>query len=133
MDRVFACIAALGGFLGVSAGTFAAHVIAGRLEPALVVTFKTGVQYQMYHVLALFAIAWACSHWPGRLINAVGWLMIFGTVLFCGSLYGFSLTEAQIFGTTAAIGGGVLMIAWLMLALAVLGVRIGTRPSASPG
>ena len=32
MDRYFTCIAAIGGFLGIVAGTFAAHVIKGQIS-----------------------------------------------------------------------------------------------------
>lgn len=129
MDRYFMCIAAIGGFLGIAAGTFAAHVIKGEISDELLMSFKVGVQYQMYHSLALFAIAWACTRWPGRLVAIVGWLMILGTIIFCGSLYAFALTEQAMFGQSAAAGGMILMFAWLMLAMVGF---LGRSPSKTP-
>ena len=129
MERYFICIGAIGGFLGIAAGTFAAHVIKGQISDELLMSFKVGVQYQMYHSLALFAIAWACGRWPGRLVVTVGWLMILGTIIFCGSLYAFAITEQAMFGPFAAAGGMILMIAWLMFAMVGF---VNPSPSKTP-
>src|SRR5438309_8934677 len=38
--------------------------------------FETGARYQMYHALALLAVATAHSRWPGAAVTAAGWLFV---------------------------------------------------------
>ena len=129
MDRLFAILAALGGFLALALGTIAAHLIKGNYPDDQVQAFYTGVDYQFYHVLGLFAVAWACSRKASGLKEASGWSMILGTILFSGSLYGYALTRGAMFGYLAAIGGVVLMVAWLLLAVGFLEIKL--RPEVS--
>ena len=72
MERLFFLIGALSGFFGVALGAFAAHALKKELDPDLLAVFETGVRYQMYHALALFAVAWACTKWPGQFTTASG-------------------------------------------------------------
>ena len=58
----------------------------------MLAVFETGVRYQMYHALALFAVAWARSRWQGKWFPAAGWLFVAGIVIFSGSLYLLALT-----------------------------------------
>ena len=120
MDRWFVVIAAVTGFLGVAAGSFEAHVVATGSGADLRATFETGVQYQMYHVPALLAVAWLCSRKPSVLAEWSGWVLLAGIISFSGSLYAYAMTTAEIFGYIAAGGAIVLMIGWLMLAVAAL-------------
>src|SRR5919202_216525 len=63
-DRLFALLGALLAFLVVGAGAFGAHALRGRLTPDLLDVFETAARYQMYHALALLAVAWAGERWP---------------------------------------------------------------------
>src|SRR5690554_3479865 len=65
MDRLFVTAGALLAFLAVAAGAFGAHVAAGRLPEARLETLDLAARYQMYHALALVAVGWAASRWPG--------------------------------------------------------------------
>ena len=64
-DRLFLFLGSLSGFLSVGAGAFGAHALKARLAPEQLVVFETAARYQMFHALALIAIAWVCSRWPG--------------------------------------------------------------------
>lgn len=99
-------------------GAFAAHALKGRVAPDLLVVFETGVRYQMYHALALLAVAWACTRWPGRAVYASGWLFVAGTLIFSGSLYALSLSGARWLGAVTPLGGLALLAGWLSLAWA---------------
>ena len=57
MDRVFFLLGSLSGFIGVALGAFGAHGLKGRIGPELLAIFEVGVRYQMYHALALLAVA----------------------------------------------------------------------------
>ena len=74
MDRVFFTIGGFGAFLGVALGAFGAHALKARLDADLLLTFEVGVRYQMYHALALLAVGWAHTRWPGAFLTASEWL-----------------------------------------------------------
>ena len=99
MDRIFFIIAAGSAFIAVAAGAFGAHGLRERLDADLLAAFEIGVRYQMYHALALIGVSWAGTRWPGPFIQAEGWLLVIGSLLFSGSLYLLSLT-----GTKGLVG-----------------------------
>jgi uncharacterized membrane protein YgdD (TMEM256/DUF423 family) len=118
VDRVFFALGALSGFLAVALGAFAAHGLKARLAPEMLAVFETGVRYQMFHALALLAVGWAVTRWPGAgtLLAASGWLFVAGTLLFSGSLYALSLSGEKWLGAVAPVGGLALLAGWLCLA-----------------
>ncbi|MGQ9490542.1 MAG: DUF423 domain-containing protein [Anaerolineae bacterium] len=119
MDRLFFVLGALSGGLAVALGAFGAHTLKARLAADLLVIFETGVRYQMYHALALLAVAWALARWPGSpLAVAAGWLFVLGTVLFSFSLYLLSLTGLRWLGAITPLGGIAFVAGWVCLALA---------------
>ncbi|KAF5281255.1 hypothetical protein FQA39_LY05141 [Lamprigera yunnana] len=73
--------------------------------------FKTGNNFHFLHTLALFGVP-MCRH-P----FFTGSLMIVGTALFCGPCYYHAFTEDNRFGFLAPIGGTVLILSWLSMAL----------------
>jgi uncharacterized membrane protein YgdD (TMEM256/DUF423 family) len=115
MERLFFSIGCAFGFLGVALGAFAAHALKARLLPEQLATFEVGVRYQLIHALALLAVAWACTRWPGRRVSASGWLFIIGTLLFSGSLYALSLAGVRGLGIVTPFGGLALLAGWLCL------------------
>jgi uncharacterized membrane protein YgdD (TMEM256/DUF423 family) len=118
MERLFFALGSLCGFIGVALGAVAAHALRGRVAPDLLVIFETGVRYQMYHALALLAVGWASTRWPGKAVNASGWLFVAGTILFSGSLYALSLSGMRWLGAITPVGGLALLAGWLCLAWA---------------
>ena len=119
MDRFFFAAGSISAFLAVALGAFAAHGLKGKLEPELFNIFEVGARYHLYHALALLAVAWASSRWPGTAITAAGWLFIAGTIVFSGSLYLLSVTGLRWFGAITPIGGLAFLIGWLLLAWGV--------------
>jgi uncharacterized membrane protein YgdD (TMEM256/DUF423 family) len=119
MDRAFALAGALSAFIAVAAGAFGAHAVRARLAPDLLTVFETGARYQMYHALALFAVAWASNRWPGMSMRAAGFLFIGGTLLFSGSLYLLALTGARWLGAITPLGGLLFLAGWAALATGI--------------
>lgn len=115
MDRLFALAGAILAFLAVLAGAFGAHALRGSIAPEHLVTFETGVRYQMYHALALLAAAWVAGRWPGAAVTWAGRLFIVGIVLFSGSLYLIALTGTRGFGLVTPFGGVAFLAGWLCL------------------
>jgi uncharacterized membrane protein YgdD (TMEM256/DUF423 family) len=119
MDRLFFAAGSLSAFLAVALGAFAAHGLKGKLTPDMFATFEVGVRYHMYHALALLAVAWASTRWPGSSNTAAGWLFIFGTIVFSGTLYLLALGGPRWLGAITPIGGLAFLVAWLLLAYSV--------------
>lgn len=120
MDRLFFGLGALSSMLAVAAGAFGAHALGARLTPELLATFETAARYQMYHALALLAVAWAVTRWPGRLPMWAGWMFVAGTVLFSGSLYILLLTGTRWWGAVTPLGGVAFVAGWVCLGLSVV-------------
>ena len=118
MERVFVFIGALSAFVAVAAGAYGSHGLKGKLSADMLTVFEIGVRYQMYHALALIASGFATAHWPGKLVTASGLLFLAGTIFFSGSIYLLCLrTGSKLYGPITPIGGGMLMIGWLCLAV----------------
>jgi len=121
MERRFFALGALFGFLGVALGAFGAHALRSRLSPSDLAVYETGVRYQMYHALALLAVAWATSQWPtAGTVRLAGWLFIVGILLFSGSLYALVLTGHRALGAVTPLGGLAFLLAWALLAWTAL-------------
>ncbi|HEX8905540.1 MAG TPA: DUF423 domain-containing protein [Longimicrobiaceae bacterium] len=117
MDRTFWRLGAIFGFLGVAAGAFGAHALRSRLSADLLAVFETGARYQMYHALALLAVALAAGRAPSRALRAAGWLFTAGIVVFSGSLYALALTGVRVLGAITPLGGLCFLAGWIALAL----------------
>jgi uncharacterized membrane protein YgdD (TMEM256/DUF423 family) len=120
MDRNFLLIGAVAAFLGVALGAFGAHGLRGRLSPEMLSVFQTGVQYQMYHAIALILVAGIMSRMSGWLIQTAGWCFAAGIVLFSGSLYLLAVTGVTMLGAITPIGGLAFLAGWACLAFAAI-------------
>ncbi len=105
MERIFFGLGAILAGIAVGLGAFGAHALRGTLSPEDLVTFETGVRYQMYHALALLAVAWALGRWDTVLLEWAGWLFLLGTLVFSGSLYILVLTGQRWLGAVTPLGG----------------------------
>jgi uncharacterized membrane protein YgdD (TMEM256/DUF423 family) len=115
MDRLFFALGAASALIGVAAGAFGAHGLQGRLPADRLDVYESAVRYQLVHALALLAVAWATTRWPGPWASAAGWLFIAGTALFCGSLYALSLTGLRWLGAITPFGGVAFLAGWACL------------------
>jgi len=113
--------AAVNGFLAVAGGAFAAHGLKSALDADMLAIFETAARYQMYHALALLAVAWLAAARPGGAIGWSGRLFLAGIVLFSGSLYAHALTGARVLALITPIGGAALLAGWVCLFAAARG------------
>lgn len=119
MARTFILIAAVSGFLSVVVGAFAAHGLKKVLTPEMIEVVKTGVQYQMYHALALLIVALLLIHKPSTPgLKAGGWAFILGSLMFSGSLYALALGAPHWLGPITPLGGLCFLMGWVLLAVA---------------
>jgi uncharacterized membrane protein YgdD (TMEM256/DUF423 family) len=118
MVRVFWILGSALAMAAVAIGAFAAHALKDRLAADMLATFEIGARYQMYHALALLAVAWAAKEWPGALTAAAGCLFVAGIGFFSGSLYLLAFGGPRWLGAIAPIGGAAFLAGWACLALA---------------
>ncbi|MGQ0604466.1 MAG: DUF423 domain-containing protein [Anaerolineales bacterium] len=119
MDRLFFILGSLFSALSVTLGAFGAHALRERLDERMLANFETGARYQMYHALALFAVAWAVSRFPNSQLPVIaGWLFIAGIVLFSGSLYLLAFTGQRWLGAVTPLGGVAFIAGWVCLIIA---------------
>lgn len=112
-------LAALYGALAVLLGAFAAHALGAQLEPRLLAVFKTGVDYQFYHVFALLAVGLLQQRADSRWLRCSALLFGLGVVLFSGSLYLLALSGMHRLGMITPLGGVLFVCGWLALASAL--------------
>ena len=116
MSRNIAMAGALCGALAVVLGAFGAHALRGTLDSAALQTWRTAVDYQFWHALALLVAAWQpASRW--RAWSSIGF--IGGMIAFCGSLYALALGAPHGAGVITPVGGIALIGGWLALAGAI--------------
>jgi uncharacterized membrane protein YgdD (TMEM256/DUF423 family) len=120
MDKTFLLLGAVAAFLAVILGAFGAHALRGRLSPEMLAVFQTGVQYHMYHALALILVSAIMGRMSGWLIQTAGWCFVAGIVLFSGSLYLLAATGVTVLGAVTPIGGLAFLIGWACLAFAAI-------------
>ena len=104
MERQFVLLGSLSALVAVAAGAFGAHALRARLAPDMLVVFETASRYQMYHALALIAVAWASGRWQAPQAEWAGWLFLTGTLLFSGSLYVLAISGARWLGAITPFG-----------------------------
>ena len=111
--KFFGAAGAVGLFLGVAFGAFAAHGLRWRLSPDLLGLFETGVKYQMFHSLALLAVAVFAD--GGRMFKYAGVFYIAGILLFSFSLYALAVTGFVGLGYITPLGGLCFLAGHLFL------------------
>ena len=127
--KLVVIFAAVNGSLAVILGAFGAHGLKNKLSVSLLQTYQTGVDYQMYHALALLGVGAfmlqqkdAVMHSNTNLLRISALLMGAGIILFCGSLYGLSLGGPQFLGPITPLGGLCFLFAWL--SIVVYGIKV---------
>lgn len=126
--RTWLFIAAIFAGLSVALGAFGAHGLPGFLagrgvsEEELVkrlANWETAARYQMYHALAMLAVASATSQ-ISSLANYACWSWLAGTIIFSGCLFLLVISGVKILGAVVPLGGLLLILGWALFAVAAL-------------
>ncbi|MES1219365.1 MAG: DUF423 domain-containing protein [Bacteroidota bacterium] len=121
MHKRLLSFAAIFGALAVILGAFGAHSLRQVVSPEAITTFQTGVQYQMYHALALLATGMLYERFSNKFIKWAGSCFIIGIILFSGSLYFLTALKATEtvglngIGVVTPFGGLFFIAGWLFL------------------
>jgi len=118
-----------GSFFALTAtilGALGAHSLKPHLSPDQLDSFKTGVQYQFYHALALIILSLFSQKIPGKLLSAAGYLFIGGVFCFSGSIYLLSTREVSglsgvgFLGPITPLGGLCFISGWALCIVSFL-------------
>lgn len=127
MHKNYLIAAAIFGGLAVALGAFGAHGLESITKDEKILhSFQTGVQYQMYHALALLVVAILYDKLPGKLLKWAGAYFITGIIFFSGSLYLLTLFKIQessavkLMGPVTPLGGAFFIAGWVCLLMAAV-------------
>ncbi|MFL0811091.1 MAG: DUF423 domain-containing protein [Agarilytica sp.] len=113
--------AALSGVFVVAIGAFGAHALKAHLDENMLRVYQTGVQYQMFHTLALLFLGLFLYLSPAfQSSTQLRWCGIFfvvGIILFPGSLYALSVSGVKWLGMITPLGGASFIAGWVCLFL----------------
>ena len=118
MTRFLLVSSAILGALAVLSGAFGAHALDGAFSERAQGWYDTAVTYHARHALALLGcglLAATGHREPALWIS--GACLLAGTLVFSGSLYSMAFTGATWLGAVTPIGGLLLIIGWLTLAV----------------
>lgn len=114
--KILLSLAAVSLLLATMAGAVGSHALTFADAQALR-SFETAVQFQFFHALGVVAMTVVgLAGLGGTLRAGAAWLMLGGTVLFCGSIYARAFGASPEIVAVAPYGGIAFMIAWLAFA-----------------
>lgn len=105
--------------LSVAIGAFGAHAWkAYLLSTQRLDTFETASTYQMYGALALVLLGIWQINSGNRFLKIASYLMLVGSIIFPGALYLICITQQNIWGAVAPLGGLSLIVGFSCMAMA---------------
>lgn len=119
MERKISTVAVIMGMTAIILGAFGAHALKKQLTVEELVTFETGVKYQMYHALFLLFLG-LTSLVTEKSKKMIFQLVIFGVIFFSGSIYLLATKtitgiDFKPLGIITPIGGTLLILGWIVL------------------
>jgi uncharacterized membrane protein YgdD (TMEM256/DUF423 family) len=127
MNKKITATAAFLGMIAIILGAFGAHALKKVLTPEQLISFETGVRYQMYQAFFLFFLA-TQNDIQEKTKKTIFALILSGTLFFSGSIYLLSTTgitgiNFKPIGFITPVGGVLLIVAWGMLGYSILKSR----------
>ncbi|RBN49726.1 DUF423 domain-containing protein [Flavobacterium psychrolimnae] len=124
MNKKILSTATILGMIAIILGAFGAHALKKVLSVEQLVTFETGVRYQMYHALFLLFVGLMNDITP-KIKKTIYFLVLTGVILFSGSIYLLATNDLTSFdfktiGFLTPIGGLLLILGWGVLLLSFI-------------
>ena len=125
MNKRIILTASFFGLTAVILGAFGAHGLEGKISNDQLETWKTAVDYQFYHTVALLFLS-TFSRAKNNYIRFSFITFTLGVLLFSGSLYLLSTHSINEFGSptilgpVTPIGGLCFILGWVGLIVATI-------------
>ena len=113
-------LGAICGALSVVAGAFGAHALAARLDPRALQLWETAARYLMYGGIGMILVGLFGAQGARRGVNAAGWCLLAGSVIFSGTVFALALGGPRLLGAVTPIGGTLLIVGFLIFAWSAL-------------
>lgn len=119
MKNLTLIIGAVYGLTSVILGAFGAHALKKVISAEKLVSFETGVRYQMYAAFFLLIVGYILK-FETTSEKWISILMIAGTFIFSVTIYLLAFSEVaaiptKIIGPLTPLGGLLMIISWAML------------------
>jgi uncharacterized membrane protein YgdD (TMEM256/DUF423 family) len=103
--------------LGIMAGAFGAHALKERLDSYLLGVYEKAVFYQLLHGVGILCLGLIAETrvLPEDEVARTVLLLLVGTIIFSGTLYGVSVFGVRWLGAVTPIGGSLMIIGWCYL------------------
>jgi uncharacterized membrane protein YgdD (TMEM256/DUF423 family) len=124
MNRKIILFAIALGIMAIVFGAFGAHALKALLNENQLISFETGVRYQMYHALFLLFLGTTTSL-AEKSKKMIFYLVLTGVLIFSGSIYLLATNDLtsidfRFLGPVTPVGGLLLIWAWATLFLKIL-------------
>ena len=109
------------GMLAVLGGAFGAHALKEVLTPEHLVSYQTGIRYQLIHAVVLLFLFLLTLKFTNKQFKIAANLIFWGVILFSGSIYILTLRNIiglevlKFAGPITPIGGLLIISGWVML------------------
>ncbi len=116
------------GLIAVLGGAFGAHALKEVLTPEQLISFQTGVRYQLIHAVVLLFLFFLIGRYESKQFRIAAKLMFWGVILFSGSIYILTLKNIigldvlKYVGPITPIGGLLIISGWVFIVIG--GVKI---------
>lgn len=119
MERKITGVAVVLGMAAIILGAFGAHALKKQLTVEELVTFETGVKYQLYHALFLLFLGMTTMV-NEKSKKTIFQLVVLGVIFFSGSIYLLATKtitgiDFKPLGMITPIGGALLILGWAVL------------------
>ena len=108
-------IAAINMAIAVGLGAFGAHGLKGMVSTQQLEWWHTATLYWFVHALGLLLVGILVR--LNYTTQTSAWLLQVGVIIFAGSLYAMTLGAPRWFGAITPIGGVLMIVGWLWLAV----------------
>jgi uncharacterized membrane protein YgdD (TMEM256/DUF423 family) len=125
MRKILFKTAAFLAALSVIFGAFGAHALKDFVSVEDLNSAKTGINYQMFHSIAIFIAGMKYRHYPNKKILWAAYCFVIGIILFSGSLYAIVLLKTagvpinSIIAMLTPLGGVSFVVGWLCMFMGI--------------
>lgn len=128
MERKLIITGAILGLIAIILGAFATHGLKPLISAEAAVSFETGVRYQMYSAFFLLFLG-VFKALSEKVKKSCFYLTTFGVILFSGSIYllatnALTSLDFTVIALLTPLGGTLLIIAWIVLVISGLKLKI---------
>jgi len=128
MDKKILIKAGVLGAIAVIGGAFGAHALKAVLSAEHLVSFNTGVRYELIHAVVLLVLFLLKNKFGLKQFTIASNLIFWGVILFSGSIYLLTLKNIigleflKFAGPITPIGGTLIITGWVFIIIG--GVKI---------